>query len=182
MNLGPFSKDIWGLIFSHFEIKFCPYTLKSLTLTCKKLNLIDNERQYRYFDASIKKYGKLILLHPEVKKNRMDHVSFHKYLEVDMIDISTGNFLTEKENYKKTMIAVYPDLHVYLKKLNVENYDELNRLNRNDICEKLDVHFQDVSLIYGQLNAKSFIFSAFSCVKYDSDIVNSLVELMEIIY
>ncbi len=195
MNLGPFCKDIWGMIFSHFEINFCPISLNNLSLTCKKLNNIDNERRSRYLTAirekcaafsieirssigDIKGLKQTILFHPEFTKKRMDHVSFNKYLDIDMINIDTHKIITKEEiRYATAMIAMYPDLHSYIRKLKVKTYDELKKLNREDICTRLNVLIKDVDLIYRHTNEKSFLLSALSCLKYDGDIVNAIMEL-----
>ena len=86
MNLGPFCKDIWEIIFFYFEINFCPDTLNALSLTCKKLNNIDNERRSRYINTAmqkssfvhIKEYEKTLLF----RKSRMDYVSFNINIKI----------------------------------------------------------------------------------------------------
>lgn len=84
--LGPFYKDIWEMIFSYFEINFCKKTLNSLSVTCKKLNLIDKERKSRHRNDLMKKCERIgfdvyKISHPELSKARPDYVSLHKYIK-----------------------------------------------------------------------------------------------------
>lgn len=175
MNLGTLSKDIWGLIFHKFEINFCPHTLNSLSLTCKKLNEIDNERRCRYLNQ----YS-LIELNPELKKGRQDHVSFLKYRNIDLIDMTTKKIFKIGGNYENTMISVYPDLHKYLKILNVDKYEDLFKMNQG-VCEKFNIPSKDVDLVCSQV-CTEFIFAIFSLIKYEGDIVNSIMELQFFYY
>ena len=46
--IGPFSKDIWGIIYEKLEIDFDPLALNNLSRTCKKLYNIDNIRKKNY--------------------------------------------------------------------------------------------------------------------------------------
>lgn len=92
----------------------------------------------------------------------------------------TCKIITEENYNTKPMITFYPDLHSYLRKLKVNTYEELNKMNNKDICVKLNVLLKDVKLIYQVTEKNSFIFSALSCLKHDSDIVNSIVELQEL--
>lgn len=173
MNLGTLSKDIWGLIFQTYEINFCPKTLNSLSLTCKKLNEIDKERRLKY----INQYSDLdIELNPELKKGRQDHVRVLKYKNIDLINMSTKKIFKIGENYENVMFLVYPNLHEYLKILNVEKYEELFGLHQNTVCEKFDIPSKDLDLVCSHVSTE-FIFAIFSLIKHKGDIVNAIMEL-----
>lgn len=208
MNLGPFCKDIWELIFSYFELNFCRETLNSLSLTCKKLNCIDNERRRRHSDSLIRKCELLnfdtnkILndpasFHPGLSKSRPDYASLYKYIDIDLINIRTKKLLINKtdstkdfqmtlisdiinNNPDKTMIRIFPQLHSYLRKLNVNGYEELSKMNDRDMCLKLNICYEDVEIIFSN-GISSFIFAAFFCIKHDSDIVNAILDCQNFI-
>ena len=166
MNLGTLSKDIWGLILTYFEINFSPHTLNSLSLTCKKLNEIDNERKRRYIKQI------------DVKlKGRVDFISFIKYKSIDMVDMTTQKLSKYNENI---MICVYPDLHKYLKILKVDKYEELLKLNKNATCQKFGICDKDIDLVCSQISVH-FIFAIFSFIKNENDFINTIMELVRIL-
>ena len=184
MNLGLFSKDIWELLFQHFEINFSPSTLNSLSLTCRKLNSIDKERRRRYIKTIEKKYNHffdLIIFHYKYRRGRIDYISLNKYTNIGMIDISTKKLLQNDKNSKNVLVSIYPDLYVYLQKLRVNTYKELIQMSRVDICRKFECRLEDIELIHAQTDEWSFIFSAFSYIKWDGDIIDSISELQEIL-
>jgi hypothetical protein len=168
MNLGPFCKDIWEMIFSHFEINFCQETLNSLSLTCKKLHFIDKKRKSTHFKALMKKCS-LLEFHPEINKARPDYVTLYKYISIDMINIG-------KNSKDVFLIKKIPELHLYLKKLNVDTFEELNKISSQDICKKLDICYNDVYLFFSN-ETVSFIIAAFFYIKNNGDIINAIMDM-----
>ncbi len=154
MNLGYLSKDIWGLIFNYFEINFCPNSLNALSLTCKKLNEIDNERKRTYIRQ----------IDVKLKNGRVDLAAYVKYKNIDTKMI--GN---------KNMISFYPDLHKYLDTLKVDKYEDLFKLKQEKVCEKFDILSKDVDLICHHTSIE-FIFVIFSLIKHKEDIVNAIMD------
>lgn len=173
MKLG---KDIWNLIFEKLETNFCPYSLNSLSLTCKKLNSIDKERRERYSKHLNNKYSDILSQIQKYKetKGRFDYVTLEKYLYI-------GNCYVKETPYQNIKIYEhFPDYLSYLEKLKVKNFTELKQLSMDELLKRLefkDYVRKDIELIQKQVYTKSDLILVFTYMKWDEDIVNSILDI-----
>lgn len=170
MNLGTLSKDIWSLLFQNFEVNFDPLTLNCLSLTCKKLNNIDRERVQLYKNDLFSNYN------VNFSKGRFDFVLLKKYAIIGMIDIRSSKPLKDKADYKFTLSSIFPDLFSYLKKLNVNTYEEMFKLDNEEICSRLNCKDIDVYLISANTSL-NFLFSSMFLLRNGVDIVNAVMQI-----
>lgn len=171
MNLG---KDIWNLIFEKLETDFCPYSLNSLSLTCKKLNSIDKERRERYSKHLINKYSDILSQTKRNLEGRIDYITLERYLFIGNSYVVQNIF----QNIK--MYEHFPDYLSYLEKLKVKNFTELKQLSIDEFCTKLDfkeINRKDISLIQEHVYTKSDLILVFTYMKWDEDIVNSILDI-----
>lgn len=144
--IGPFPKDIWGLIFREFEYNFDPYALNNLSLTCKKLYEIDMQHKKNY----ISRRKKIGYDEPIYKKGRHDYVTLLKY----------GYLMQYLHNHSFCMDN-YRNIYQFVKLLKIGNLSKMEALSETQmtklILTLIDVgvfqnyYLKDIMLISNRL-------------------------------
>ena len=132
MNIGPFYKDIWSLLFKHFEINFDPYTLNSLSLTCKKLNQIDKEHISSYKNYLKRKYKiREDFFHLFFEKGRCNYIKMDGHISIALTDFTTGKMI--EKGSSRSFISVLSKIFDYLDKIEVNTYEEFKNMKLEDL-------------------------------------------------
>src|SRR5665647_2961406 len=104
--IGPFILDIWSIFFDYFERNYDPYTLNSLSSTCKRLNQMNRDRHNLNIHNFTKKFGSLpdYFYHHRINYNLLNLLN--------LIGVTDANTITNK-----TLFSLHPNSHVLLYKL-----------------------------------------------------------------
>jgi hypothetical protein len=174
--IGPFSKDIWGIIYEKLEIDFDPLTLNNLSRTCKKLYNVDNIRKKNY-ELKLKKINKTYQ-----NTGRQDYITL---LENSYITQYLNEYWVESKRNSK-------EISQWLKKLNVRNLGISEKSSEQEITTKLIIVADeynsrdcflipisdDLDLISTQTGALLYdcLFMYFF---HDRDIISAIMEIQE---
>ena len=189
--IGVFSKDIWGIIFEKLETNFNPHALNNLSLTCKRLNVIDKQHRQNY----IKDYEKMGPLIEKLQKGRQDYVNLVKYAPLTCPFYRYYYFpVTFKllvTWIKRNLSNEERDFLLNLKEKEVmsdKERDSLFNLKEKEIVSQLlplisgkfFINFsdfpKDIILIERQINAPKVSY-VLSYIKNRGDIVNTIMDL-----